>query len=465
MAALTVIVPAWRSDLTLRKCVECIASSLIPPGVALREVIVVDDGAQSQACLADINGLAEVELTVLGTEHGGQSRASNAAAMLAQGDILVFLDSDMLINPGALGAAVSLHLQSDRSLVFGFRENISPDRFTNLDDGDLRDRYFLEDDNRFVFHVPGFPSSLMHASRWLQDLSPSNQIHPPGKEAWWLARMAYGCFMTCDRQRFLSLGGFDAALNTWGYNDTDLARRWIASGGSIFPCVEASGFHVEHKPRHPAQWRLHAIRNQDYYWSTEGRPWSVAIHGSKIVWKRRHRIAARVSLPDASRPCRPVASARRAAVIGELNDVLDALQSQPEELLKQREYGLVLRCLRLSGSEQYLSCPLPHQALSGEQALEVALALAARGAQHEALQWLSQAIGEESRAGAGARHLLSRSPKHQLGRAARHLAEGLPRAAASDLASLLISPQCAAAQRETAAGMLRELSASDARTF
>jgi glycosyltransferase involved in cell wall biosynthesis len=64
------------------------------------ELVVVDDG--SEAPVADILAAVQDErLRVLRTEHGGVSRARNAALAAARGDHIRFVDADDVVAPGS----------------------------------------------------------------------------------------------------------------------------------------------------------------------------------------------------------------------------------------------------------------------------------------------------------------------------------------------------------------------------
>ena len=237
-----------------------------PRGEMLRgrctvEVFVVDDGSPIAA--ADVLDRTSLGLDVraVRVQHAGQAQASNAGALLGTGDIVVFCDSDMVLNPWSLGQIARALTIDGRALCFGFRENADP--------GDPRidpaaigrglhadDVLLLGDDNRLRFDVPGYPSSLFAATRQLQDLTGGRCALPPGHMTWSLPNMAFGCLLACRRADFLDIGGFDGRFVNWGYSDTELCARWIASGRPLLPVFTANALHVRHAPRDPRQWRL-----------------------------------------------------------------------------------------------------------------------------------------------------------------------------------------------------------------
>ncbi len=110
---ISIIVPTYgQFDLTLR-CLAALA--LAPPAVAF-EVIVVDDASPDPAmcALVDIAGIRLLR----NPENLGFVRSCNAAAQIARGDFLCFLNNDTQVLPGWLDAMRAVFAQrADAGLV------------------------------------------------------------------------------------------------------------------------------------------------------------------------------------------------------------------------------------------------------------------------------------------------------------------------------------------------------------
>lgn len=108
---LSVVIPAHgRRDL-VERTLRSLARQEDPSPT---EVIVVDDGADP-GLGGHVRGLAlPLEARVLHLpENRGRAAARNAGIAAAGGDVVVFLDSDMEVDPGFLAAHAAVHREAD----------------------------------------------------------------------------------------------------------------------------------------------------------------------------------------------------------------------------------------------------------------------------------------------------------------------------------------------------------------
>jgi len=96
---LSVIIPVYRVESTLDRCVESILSQHVDD----MEVILVDDGSPDQ-CPAMCDRWAEKDerIRVIHQENGGLSEARNSGIEVAKGEYLTFVDSDDYLETNTL---------------------------------------------------------------------------------------------------------------------------------------------------------------------------------------------------------------------------------------------------------------------------------------------------------------------------------------------------------------------------
>ena len=125
---LSIIVPVYNVERYVRKCVD----SLLNQDIDNYEIILVDDGSTDESgAICDeyarlmnerVNELTNERIKVIHRKNGGLSAARNSGIEIAQGEYLMFVDSDDYIEPNVLG---KLMVQVERDdldvLRFDFR--------------------------------------------------------------------------------------------------------------------------------------------------------------------------------------------------------------------------------------------------------------------------------------------------------------------------------------------------------
>ena len=99
MTKLSIIVPIYGVEQYLRKCVD----SLLAQDIEDYEIILIDDGSPD-ACpqICDEYAAAHANIRVVHRENGGLSAARNSGIEVAQGEYIMFVDSDDYIEPNVL---------------------------------------------------------------------------------------------------------------------------------------------------------------------------------------------------------------------------------------------------------------------------------------------------------------------------------------------------------------------------
>ncbi|MEX1317864.1 MAG: glycosyltransferase family 2 protein [Synechococcaceae cyanobacterium] len=202
---LSVVIPTYNRLPILRKCLAALEVQQLAEPVSSFEVVLVDDGSSDDTVAwieAHRADLPHVRL--IRQEHGGPAQGRNRGVAAARGDVVVFIDSDLVVRPDflvrharALRADWALH--NDRlSFTYGAVINTA-----NFDD----------------------PTAERHK---LRDLS-------------W-AYFATGN-VAIERELLERAGLFDTAFSLYGWEDLELGERLRRLGVRLIRCPEAVGYH------------------------------------------------------------------------------------------------------------------------------------------------------------------------------------------------------------------------------
>ena len=99
---LSIIIPIFKVEAYLRKCVESVLNQDLPSSEY--EIILVNDGSPDgcpQIC--DEYAVAHKNIKVIHRENGGLSAARNSGIEIANGEYIMFVDSDDYLEPNILG--------------------------------------------------------------------------------------------------------------------------------------------------------------------------------------------------------------------------------------------------------------------------------------------------------------------------------------------------------------------------
>jgi len=106
----SIIVPTFNSDKTIRACILSILTQCYPKH--LLEVIVIDEGS-TDATLKIVKDFRGIKVHVV---RGGRSLARNLGAIKSKGKYLLFVDSDMILSRNLINTCV-IKMETDKNLV------------------------------------------------------------------------------------------------------------------------------------------------------------------------------------------------------------------------------------------------------------------------------------------------------------------------------------------------------------
>ena len=240
---LSIIIPFYNSADTLSRCLEALKTSTLVPD----EVIVVDDSSTDES--SHITCQLNARLLRLTDGPKGPAAARNRGAEVACGDILVFVDADIVVHSQTFEKINEIMVvHPDLAAVFGSYDDHPVHRgmislYKNLQ-------------HHYVHHHSRREASTFWA----------------------------GCG-AIRRTVFFELGGFDESYRRPSIEDIELGFRMTRAGYQILLCTEVRVTHLK-------KWTLSSWLHSDIL--DRAIPWTRLIHSTShlpsalnLDWKSR----------------------------------------------------------------------------------------------------------------------------------------------------------------------------------
>ena len=201
----TVVIPTYNRKPILIKCLQALENQKLSQLIKDYEVIVVDDGS-TDGTLAwlEENATQFPHLKTFAQVHQGPAAARNLGVEKAQGDTIIFIDSDLVVTENFLQAHANAlaegtkKLGNDRLFTYGWVIN------TCNFDNPTTEPYKITD-----FSAAYFATGNVAISRkWLEEA-----------------------------------GLFDTQFKLYGWEDLELGVRLKKLGLKLIKCPEAVGYH------------------------------------------------------------------------------------------------------------------------------------------------------------------------------------------------------------------------------
>jgi len=202
---LSVVIPTYNRLPILQKCLRALeAQQLADPAVGF-EVVLVDDGSSDDTVAWVQQHASELpHVRLICQEHGGPAEGRNRGVDAARGDVIVFIDSDLVVAEGFLMAhALALHnswQQQGNRLCFTYGAVINTANFED----------------------------------------PTRERHKLRDASW--AYFATGN-VAIDRSLLERSGLFDTAFRLYGWEDLELGERLRQLGVRLIRVPQAVGYH------------------------------------------------------------------------------------------------------------------------------------------------------------------------------------------------------------------------------
>lgn len=138
MALISVIVPVYNAEKTLRRCVDSILSQEFHDF----ELLLIDDGSKDESpAICDEYAKKDKRVRVFHKKNGGVSSARNLGLDYANGDWITFIDADDDVSNGYL-SDISRH--SEDVIIKGYKKRFGKTIIESLSTQDIITNSFLD---------------------------------------------------------------------------------------------------------------------------------------------------------------------------------------------------------------------------------------------------------------------------------------------------------------------------------
>lgn len=204
---ISVVIPTYNRKPILEKCLRALEKQIIPAHSTIQgyEVVLVDDGSTDGTLpWLTQNKIEFPHIQIFEQDHQGPAAARNLGVEKSQGDIIIFIDSDLVVTEHFLQAHANAlqegkqKLGSDRFFTYGWVVN------TNNFENPTSEPYKITDFSAAYFAT----GNVAIPRKWLDQA-----------------------------------GLFDTRFQLYGWEDLELGVRLKQLGLKLIKCPEAVGYH------------------------------------------------------------------------------------------------------------------------------------------------------------------------------------------------------------------------------
>lgn len=266
----TVVVPFYQAAAEHRRILERtlvgLANQTYPSD--RYEIIVVDDGSDDPLAIPQRHLNLDVKVLHQHRDGFGAPRARNLGAANATGEVVLFLDADMIPARTWVEAHARWHTVCPHAVTLGPRRHVDA---TGIDPATIAD------DHRGV--EAAFEGREATRPAWIDEhLARTEQLTSAHHD---LFRVVASGNLGVSKRLFDAVGGFDEAFDQWGGEDTELGYRLFVAGGVLIHDEAAMCWHQGDGDQPDASERISLV---------EQRPkmgQSIAHHGFRRIRRGR----------------------------------------------------------------------------------------------------------------------------------------------------------------------------------
>ncbi len=260
----SLIISTWNSCNSLRMTLKTIENTYICNNFNNKlEVVIVDDGSDDETYNLIENNDYNLKLKYIKQVHLGRAQGINLGVLNSSGEMIIFLDADILLFPYTIDEIVKRQQEYlDDVICFGFREDVFdvPNEDSKIIEyvNNFKPSFWL--DNRFTYDFQGsFGSNMMLETNIMLSYSTKKNIWVSNNvkaiyDCWQVYRMVYGFLFAVSKKNFELFGGFAEFLVGWGCDDTLFVSLAVENNLKLIPIPSAHCLHIYHDIRMKSQW-------------------------------------------------------------------------------------------------------------------------------------------------------------------------------------------------------------------
>lgn len=257
---ISVIIPCYNTENTISRVLESIEYQYKNNRLEVGEleVILVDDGSQKPIALFIKKNNYGFQLQVIRLEKNlGLSSARHIGVTASKGDIIIFMDSDILLEKNYLTEHLVRNLIIPNAVFVSFKENVETNdpRITEKQikkglqlpnySNDLRIYKNIKKDAVGNYSVTRENVvEILESTKYFKSFSGSRVFG-----VYDLSCMVIGHNFSTRRETVLRSSPFTNKINGWGMEDVYFGLKLINDGNFIIPVLSTGVYHINHEPR------------------------------------------------------------------------------------------------------------------------------------------------------------------------------------------------------------------------
>jgi glycosyltransferase involved in cell wall biosynthesis len=257
----SIIISCYNSGETYLKTLLSINSQkLDPEQFSKLDVILVDDGSTIPVAVT----IKKTELNlkfpcrVIRLEkNSGLASARNAGLSQALHNIIILLDSDVVLSKNYIIEHVLRNTLIPNAVFISFKQNLDPSNkilstesiLNGLEipdiGNDLRVHKVVSENAKGLYEMSGkMDVGIIGATNYFKDLSYGRHVG-----IYDLPSMVIGHNISFRKNNSIKVGGFYANFKGWGMEDTYFGAKMVAEGNFVIPVLACGVYHIDHPPR------------------------------------------------------------------------------------------------------------------------------------------------------------------------------------------------------------------------